>query len=176
MMNRLCTILSVLFALSPAAAQAAPPPQRPDFRAFSFLIGTWTCTTRETDRPGPQPWTATWRLDDQGYWLIGKSDYPPVKWFPYHDKVQQRITFDAGAKSWIYENAHSMGGYNLYTSPGFTGDTAVWTDHSFLPTKKTRAISIYTLKKIGERKYVGSFAITSGTGTVIAVRDTCIKS
>ena len=181
---RFGAILSLLFALSFASAHSAPSvdptpmpaPKRPDFTPFSFLVGTWTCASKETDRPSREPWTATWRVEEQGYWLTGASVYPPVSWFPYKDTVQQRITFDASAKLWIYENWHSMGGYNLYTSPGFIGNTAVWTDRSFLPTAKTRAISTYTLKRIGARKYLGSFALTNTNGSVIAVQDTCTKS
>ena len=181
---RLGAILAVLFAFSIATVRAAtpvepsplPPPKRPDFTPFSFLIGTWSCTSTESDRPAREPWTTTWRLDPDGYWLVGESVYPPVKWFPYEDRVQQRITFDAGAKLWIYENWHSLGGYNLYASPGFIGNTAVWTDRSFLPNGETRAISSYTFKRIGERRYTGTFALTTEKGSVIAVHDACTKS
>lgn len=183
-MIRFSAILAVLFALFVAATQAAPPvqsspeprPRKPDFTSFAFLIGTWSCTSTEADRSGKAPSTTTWRLDHTGYWLTGKTDNPPVKWFPYDDKARERITYDADAKLWIYENWDDMGHYNLYTTPGFAGSTAVWTDHSFFPTRKVRAISTYTLKRIGDKKYVGTFALTNANGAVIAVQDVCTKS
>jgi hypothetical protein len=168
---RFATILCLLCAFSTAPIQAASPV---DFAPFSFLVGSWSCMTTETDTSTKTPSVTTWKVTGNGRWMVGKTDYgKPDK---YDDEAQQRITYDAEAALWIYQDWRQAGGFNLYTTPGFTGDTAVWTNHSFVKTKTEGAISNYTMKKFGERKYVGTFSLTERNGTVIGVRDTCTKS
>ena len=180
---RLTAMFALLFGLLTAAAPVAQaadavpaPPPKPDFTPFAFLIGTWTCVSTETDRPDRESAKTTWKMDEKGYWLVGSTDYHPVKSFPYEQKGQERITFLADAGLWIYEDWRDMGGYNLYTTPGFTGTTVIWKNHSFFPGKKERAISTYTLEKMGDAKYVGTFELTPVQGPVVKFQDTCTKA
>jgi|SRR5580700_10736903 hypothetical protein len=180
---RSSVIFGILFALATVAAYAAPAiestpaprPKKPDFAPFSFFIGSWSCTSKEANRPGPAPSTTTWTTDETGYWMTASSDNPAVKWFPYAVKGQSRITYDADAKLWIYQYSDDLGGYALFTSPGWKGDTAIWTTRSFFPTKETAAVSNYTMKKVGESEYIGTYTITNGKGTVVGGQDTCMK-
>ncbi|MGA8535375.1 MAG: hypothetical protein WB615_14805 [Candidatus Tumulicola sp.] len=181
---RFTAMLGVLFALSIVAAQAspavestpAPRPKKPDFAPFSFFIGNWTCTSKMANRPGPATSTATWAMDDTGYWMTSSGDNPPVKWFPYDTKSQSRITYDSDAKLWIYAYSDNVGGYGLYTTPGWKGGTAVWTARSFFPTKETSAVSNYTMKKVSDAKYTGTYSYTNGKGTVVGGQDSCTKA
>jgi hypothetical protein len=181
---RLAAMLGMLFALATVAAQAAPTiestpaprPKKPDFTSFSFFVGSWSCMSKQANRPGPAPSTATWAIDETGYWMTASGDNPPVKWFPYDTKSQSRITYDSDAKLWVYNYWDNLGGYGLFTTPGFTGGTAVWTSRSFFPTKQTTAVSNYTMKKISDTKYTGTYSITNGKGTMIGAQDICTKT
>jgi len=181
---RFTAIMGVLFALTMAAAQAAPAiestpapkPKKPDFSSFSFFVGNWSCTSKSANRPGPSTSTATWAMDDTGYWMTGTSDNPPVKWYPYETKGNVRVTYDSDAKLWVYEYYDDLGGYGLYTTPGFTGGTAVWTARSFFPTKEQSSTSNYTMKKTSDSSYTGTYSYTNGKGTVVGGKDVCTKS
>lgn len=177
-------MLGVLFVLTAAAAIAAPAvestpapkPKKPDFAPFSFFVGTWKCTSKQANRPGPATSTATWRIDSAGYWLEGSGDSPPVKWFPYDVKNQVRVSYDSDAKLWIYMYMDDLGGYGLYTTPGWKGDTAIWTARSFFPNKETTAVSNYTMRKFSDSKYTGTYTFTNGKGTVVGGQDDCAKT
>jgi hypothetical protein len=114
-------------------------------------------------------------MDDTGYWLTSSGDVPPVSWFPYDTKTQARITYDSDAKLWIYEYSDDLGGYGLYTTPGWSAGTAVWTARSFFPTKDTAAVSNYTMKKVSDTKYTGTYSFTNAKGTVVGGTDSCTK-
>ena len=167
---RLMTMFALLFALSIAGAQA----KQPNLAPFSFLVGTWSCNESETDRGGNLPSKTTWTTSRGGFWLKGATNYGKAA--PYADEGESRITYDEDANLWIYEDWRENGGFNLYTTPGFAGDTAVWTNHSFLPTKNVRAISTYTMKKHGDAEYAGTFKETDADGTVVTFQDRCKKS
>jgi hypothetical protein len=177
-------MLGVLFAFAVAAAQAAPAieatpaprPKKPDFAPFSFFVGSWTCTSKQANRPGPATSTATWAIDDTGYWMVATNDSPAVKWYPYDTKGQSKITYDSDAKLWIYMASDDLGGYGLYTTPGWKGGTAIWTARSFFPTKQQSAVSNYTMKKVSDSKYTGTYTYTTGKGTVVGGQDSCMKA
>jgi hypothetical protein len=184
MKTRFISILGVLFALAMVAAQAAPTiestpaprPKKPDFAPFSFFVGSWSCTTKQANRPGPSSSTATWAMDGTGYWMTASGDNAAVKWFPYETKSQSRITYDSDAKLWVYEYSDNFGGYGLFTTPGWKAGTAVWTTRSFFPTKDTTAVSNYTMKKISDSKYTGTYTYTNGKGTLVGGQDNCTKA
>jgi hypothetical protein len=184
MKTRFAVTIAAILAFSVAGARAAqttesPAPRapKPNFSSFSFLLGTWSCTWKRSNHKVPVRSITTWTRDDSGYWLTGSTDNPPVKWFPYEVKARERITYDSAAKLWVYVNWDDAGGYNLYTTPGFRGDTAVWTDRSFLPTRQISGISAYTMKKFGDNKYTGTYSLIGAKGSAIVVDvDTCSKS
>jgi hypothetical protein len=184
MKARFSVLLPVIFALATIAAQAAPAiestpapqPKKPNFAPFSFFAGAWSCSSKMANRPAPSTSTATWAMDDTGYWMTMTGDNPAVKWFPYASKSESRITYDSDVKLWIYEYSDSLGGYGLYTTPGWKGDTAAWTARSFFPSKEAQAQSNYTMKKISDTKYTGTYTYTNKKGTVVGGADTCTKS
>jgi hypothetical protein len=183
MSYRVTSALTLFLALATAGAQAAPTiestpaprPKKPNFSSFAFFVGSWSCTSKQANRPGPSPSTATYSMDDTGYWLTSSGDVPPVSWFPYDTKTQARITYDSDAKLWIYEYSDDLGGYGLYTTPGWSAGTAVWTARSFFPTKDTAAVSNYTMKKVSDTKYTGTYSFTNAKGTVVGGTDSCTK-
>lgn len=184
MKTRFACMLAALLALAVGSAWAAPAiestpapkPKKPDFATFAFFVGHWACSSKQANRPAPAPSTQDWAMDDTGYWMTGTGDSPAVKWFPYATKAQTRITYDSDAKLWIYEYSDDLGGYGFFTTPGWKGDTAVWTARSFFPTKDQSATSNYTMKKVSNSKYTGSYSYTNGKGTVIGGQDSCTKT
>lgn len=184
MKHRLLALIGALFALSTAAASAAPAiestpapkPKKPDFSTMSFFVGTWTCTTTSANRPGPSTSSTTWTMDDTGYWMTGKGTAAAVKWFPYETKSDVRMTYDSDAKLWIFLDSDNLGGYGMYTTPGWNGGKAVWTARSFFPTKDMKAVSNYTMTKLSDSKYDGVYSFTNAKGTVVGGKDVCTKS
>ena len=180
---RFTAALALILSLTMTNTQAtpsiestpAPRPKVPNFSPFEFLIGSWSCTDRETNRPGPSPSTETWAMDNTHYWITATGAASAVKWFPYALKTQQRITYDSDAKLWVYLYWDDLGGYGLSTSPGWNSGALVWTSRSFFPTKDVTAVSKFIIKKVSDRKYTGTYSFTNAKATVIGGQVLCLK-
>jgi predicted heme/steroid binding protein len=176
-----CSILA-LFALTASIASAQtieatpiPKPPKPDFSAWKFYVGTWSCEDKSSRRPAPYKWTNTWALDDTGYWLTGKSTYKGAPWFPYPGSTEDLITYDADTGRWIDVTYGSLGAYDLSESKGWAGGKIVWHDLAFAKGKDVATQTDNTITKVSDTKTTLYSGFTTVKGKTVTVNGTCLK-
>lgn len=178
-------LLPVLAALGMTASAAlaqteestpAPRPAKPNFTAFQFMLGTWSCATKSARRPSAYHTTQTWTMDASGYWLVGKQTTQSMPWFPYTNSGEDRITYDADTGRWIDVYEGDFGGYDLTSSKGWNGGTIVWHDLSFASGKDVTTQSDTTITKVSPTKMTSTSTFGTAKGRTVGVTGTCTKS
>jgi len=178
------TLLSVLAALGVTASAAlaqtmestpAPRPAKPNFAPFSFMVGTWSCSTKSARRPAAYHTTETWSMDPTGYWLVGKQKTDPMSWFPYASTGEDRITYDPDTGRWVDVYQGDFGGYDLTSSKGWNGSSIVWHDLSFAGGKDVATQSDVTVTKVSPAKMTSTSTFTTAKGRSVGVTSTCTK-
>jgi hypothetical protein len=112
----------LLLAPCLASAQAIPPTvtqAMPNMQPMHFLMGTWNCTM--PGMSGSIKFTST--MD--GMWMLGEG----TSALSSASKMQTAniyLTYDTPMKRWVWMTAQSGGGYGLFYSPGWVGDTMQW--------------------------------------------------
>lgn len=182
MTNRLIASVVAAFAVTASAAFAqsmestpAPKPPKPNFAPYTFIVGTWSCSTKSARRPAPYETTTTYELDPTGYWLIGKSTTKAMAWFPYEASGEDRITYDADTGRWVDTFNGDFGGYDLSTSKGWSGETIVWHDLAFARGKDVASQTNLTITKVSDSKMASRSTFTTVKGRSVGVTSTCTK-
>jgi hypothetical protein len=94
---------------------AAVPRPRPDFSSFKFYIGTWACSPNANGRPISH--TALTTIGFDGMWMIERDAPPGVRY----------LTYDKSIERWVEVGVSRSGGYWIGSSPGWHGDTILFT-------------------------------------------------
>jgi hypothetical protein len=173
-------ILSSPFALLPAGAQVestpVPAPAKPDFSSVSFMLGTWTCSTKSSRRPGPFITTTTYRLDPSGYWINETSTVRPTSFISTRLTLFDKISYDPDTKRWVDVLYGDRGAYALSFSKGWDGNQMTWHDVSFAPGADISSQTDTTITKVSATKTTSSSAFTeTKTGRHVTVNSTCTK-
>jgi hypothetical protein len=169
-------LLSVLFAvvLGQAQVAAAPTPvpnPKPDLSALAYFNGTWTChqTVRGKDRPDTS--TTTMEMNDR--WLKVHDVAPPFDQYrtaPVNSDTY--YTYDPSVKKYVGVELDDFGGYGLSSSPGWTGNTMVWTDKSALDG----SVGVTTVTKVSDSEYNFTNTGTDAKGKAVPTTNgTCKK-
>jgi len=120
----LSSLLIPEFAIA-AAPTPAPTPvtsTRPDFSAWQFLTGTWTCHQMVRGKNRPDTSTTTIGLD--GAYMISHDTAPPFdKYRKFTLHTDSYTTYNPQKKQWVTATMDSTGGYTIVTSPGWQGIT-----------------------------------------------------
>jgi hypothetical protein len=144
---------------------------------MSFLIGTWSCSTKSARRPAPFLSTVTYTTSPDGWWIDEKSVNQPMSWFPHEVTVYDKITYDGSTKRWIDVLYGGLGFYGLSTSSGWNGNAIVWHDPTFAPDADTSARTDTTMTKDSDTKFTSSNSFTEAqTGRNVGVVSTCTKN
>ncbi len=154
----------------------APKPAKPNFAPFSFMVGTWSCSTKSARRPAPFYTTVTNAMDPSGYWLVGTSTTKGMPWFPYPAKSVDRMTYDADSGRWIDVSYGDYGSYDITESKGWKGNTIVWHDLAFASGKDVKSSSDVTTTKVSATKMISQSTFTTAKGRSVGVTGTCTKS
>jgi hypothetical protein len=157
-------------------ATPIPAPPKPDFSSMTYFVGSWTCTTKSARRPTPQISHTVNALDATGRWLVEKSVNEPTSWLPYTSNELDMLTYDPSAKRWVDVETDTLGGYDVSASPGWKGDTMVWTDLTFVPNRDVTSATAVTLKKAGPAKFTYANTFTTKKGRTIALTGSCVKT
>jgi hypothetical protein len=132
-MRTFLVALAMLALASPlvASAQTATPvpDAKPDLTPMMYLVGSWTCHSQNPARPGDRVESQVWRVTMDGRYLQGHVESPSFDAMRSRTIVEEDyLTFDPVMKKWVLVAVDNFGGYGISTSPGYTGNTAVWTD------------------------------------------------
>jgi hypothetical protein len=182
-MSRALLIVVVLLAAaipSYAAAQVESTPipasAKPDFSSMSFLVGSWSCSTRSSRRPAAFATSVNYALDPTGYWLNQTSTVRPLPWMTRGLTTWDKITYDADTKRWVDVSYDNAGGYSLSVSSGWNGDKIVWHDVSFAPGAQIATQSNLTTTKVSPTRYqTGSSFTEAKTARTVNVATVCTK-
>jgi hypothetical protein len=174
-----CALFAVGLAASPLASiadtapMAAPTPvpiPHPDFTSMNFLLGTWSCT--QPLRGKTRPETDVYSMGMDGMWMVDQSTAPPFDEFrTVAQNGMAYTTYDSGVKQWVTVNVDSLGGYGIESTPGWQGNTALWSGKGLDGTTFTDAIT-----KVSDMETSDLSTTTDPQGKVTKVTITCKKS
>lgn len=148
-----CAATTISLAASSPKVESTPIPNppKPDFSSMNFSLGTWTCSTKSARRPGPYITTSVTTVDPSGYWMVTKSTTAKTSWAPAA-KATDWVTYDADGHRWVDVNVGDYGAYDTTTSPGWQGNTMIWTDALFKPGADVMAVTPTTTTKVSDSK------------------------
>lgn len=133
LMIRVTSICSVALALLGTGHALAPQPTpvpnvAPDFSSMNFLLGTWRCDDHQAGRPGKRIEVDKYSMVYDGWQMQEHAVSPPFDQYRTRDEVEDTFTtYDSTIRLWISVYVDNFGGYGLAKSPGWEGDTLVWT-------------------------------------------------
>lgn len=154
-----------------------PKPPKPDFSSMSWLVGTWNCSFKSARRPSAVTFTQVTTLDPAGYWMITKSNSKGTAWFPWPATTTDMITHDSDPKRWVDILTGDFGAYDASSSPGWNGNTIVWTDNMFKPSSDVMAVTPTTQTKVSNAKWTSHTTFQErSSGKWISVDTVCNKS
>jgi hypothetical protein len=182
-MSRTLLIVAVLLttaipshALAQVESTPIPASAKPDFSSMSFLVGTWSCSTRSSRRPAAFMTAVTYAMDSTGYWLDQTSTVRPLSWMTRGLTTWDKITYDADTKRWVDVSYDNAGGYGLSVSSGWNGDKMVWHDVSFVPGAQISAQTNQTTIKVSPIRYQTASSFTEAkSGRRVDVATVCTK-
>lgn len=180
MLRTVCSLAIVLIGLSAVAlaqVESTPVPAtaKPDFSKMSFLTGNWTCSVKSSRRPSAYTTTSTATMSPDGYWLVTTTTIHKNSWIPQSFTSQDRMTYDPSTSRWVDVATDQGGGYDLSTSPGWNGNTIVWTDQFYPKVNNTATNNPTTITKVSSTKTVSTNTFKEPGGRLISVKTTCTK-
>ncbi len=179
-LSLVCSLAAVILAFAiPAFAQVestpVPTTPKPDFSKMAFLSGKWTCSVLSSRRPGPYVTTSTATMSPSGYWLVTTTTIHKNSWIPTSFTSTDRLTYDPSTSRWVDVTLDDQGGYDLSSSPGWNGNTIVWTDVAYPKTNATAVNNPTTLTKVSNTKTTAVNTFKEPSGRVVTVKTTCTK-
>ncbi|MBV8281269.1 MAG: hypothetical protein JO347_04295 [Candidatus Eremiobacteraeota bacterium] len=168
---------AIAFADTAPGIETTPIPNnaKPDWSSMSFMVGTWQCTSQSSRRASPAKSTQTNTMDSTGYWMVQKTIQPKLSWASAVSSVDM-ITYDKDQKRWVDVYTDDGGNYDVSFSPGWKGNTIVWTDAIFVPGPDIIATSPLTTVKVSDSKVTFSSSFTEKSGRKNTLTGYCTKS
>jgi hypothetical protein len=168
-------LVSLFFTVILAQVAAAPTPvPNPtlDLSTFAYMQGTWTCHSMLRGKDRPDTYTGSIGLN--GRYVVAHDTAPPFDQYrsnPVHSEMY--FTYDPQAKMYVSTEMDDFGGYGFATSPGWQGNSMVWTDKS----AQDGTVAITTITKVSDSEYNMRSTGTDGKGKPVPVTTaTCKKS
>ena len=152
-----------------------PMSAKPEWSAMKFLLGTWQCSTKSSRRPSAYATTQVNTMDPTGRWMVTDSTIPGLSWAHAIVSVD-KVTYDSSQHRWVDVYTDDQGNYDVTYSPGWEGDTIVWTDQLFTPGPDIIATSPVTNTKVNDTKITGHNTFKEKSGRTITVDSVCTKS
>lgn len=170
--------LAAVGAMALAQTESTPIPTGPktDLSRMQFLTGTWNCSILSSRRPGPYTTTQVGSISPDGHWLVTKTTVHKASWIPASFTGEDHMTYDRSTSRWVDLATDQTGGYDLSTSPGWTGNTIVWTDQTYPKTNNTATNNPVRLTKVSNTKTTSSSSFREPSGRLVTVKTTCTKA
>jgi hypothetical protein len=164
------------FAAAQVESTPLPAPKKPNFSSMSFMIGTWTCSTKSARRPAAYVTTSTYTMDPSGWWIDQTSTTNTTKWIPAKLTSWDKITYDSDSHRWVDVATGPANGYGLSFSSGWNGAQMTWHDVSFMAGPDISASSDNIVTKVSDTKMTSSSSFTEAkTGRHVSVTGVCTK-
>jgi hypothetical protein len=167
---------SAFAAMPNIEATPVPMAQKPNFSKMAFMGGPWTCSVMSSRRPGPYTTTSTTATSTDGYWMSTQTTTNTTSWIPRALTTVDRMTYDASTSRWIDMASDDQGGYDVSTSPGWIGNTIVWTDVTYPKTNATATNNPTTLTKVSDTRTTSVSTFKEPSGRLVTVKSSCTKS
>lgn len=170
------TVAIPTYALAQVESTPVPTPKKPNFSSMSFMIGTWTCSTKSARRPAAYVTVSTYTMDPSGWWINESSTTNATKWISTRLTSYDKITYDSDTHRWADLDYGPANGYSLAFSDGWTGNKMVWHDVSFAAGPDIQSQTDNTVVKVSNMKMTSSTSFTEAkTGRVVGVTGVCTK-
>jgi len=167
--------LTLLLGVS-ALAQDAPKPA-PEMAQVKYFAGSWTCSGDAPASPyGPAHKTQSTlmlKLDLDGFWYGGMLTEMKTASNKHPVKGVLHLTYDASAKQYVLVWLDNFGSWATETSPGWQGDTMVWTGDQMVMGEKATARDTFVKKS--DREYTHKFELEMKGQWGTIVDETCKK-
>jgi hypothetical protein len=171
--------LLVLVATAPVyAVEGTPIPRdpRPNFAAFQFLVGSWTCMVDSSRRPHPFATTVTTSIDPNGYWMTTKTITGKVPWNPIEITNIDSITYDPTRMIWLDIGMDDYGAYDVSSSTGWNNASIVWNEVAYPKLHGVATQTPRTMTKVNDDKTITSQSFSEASGHHVTVTTTCIRA
>jgi hypothetical protein len=167
----------LLLVASFALAQEAPKPA-PEMANVKYFAGTWKCSGDAPASPfGPAhktQSTTTLKLDLDGFWYAGMMTEMKTASNPHPVKGMAHVGYDASAKQYVVVWLDNFGSWATEMSPGWQGDTMVFTGDQMLMGEKATARDTFVKKSDNEYTHKFELQTKGQWGTI--VDETCKKA
>jgi hypothetical protein len=136
------------------------------------MQGTWECHQMLRGKDRPDTYTSSSAMN--GRWIVLHDVAPPFDQYRSTPvTTDQYYTYDAQNKRFVMVSVDDFGGYGYATSPGWQGNTMVWTDRS----APDGSVAVATFNKVNDGQYTIRFTGTDGKGKAVpAATATCKKT
>ena len=167
----------LLLVASSALAQPAPKPA-PEMSQLKYYAGSWTCTGDAPAGPfGPAHKTQSslvLKSDLDGFWYNGPltetktaSNTQPVKGMAH-------LGYEPKGKQFVMVWVDNFGSWATEMSPGWQGDTMVWTGDMMVMGDKLGARDTYVKKS--DTEFTHKFDLNMKGQWALMVEETCKKA
>src|SRR6476660_5135632 len=177
MKNTLGSIAIFLLVGSSALAQGAPKPAA-EMSQVKYFAGTWSCSGNAPASPfGAAHKTQSslvLKSDLDGFWYNGTftemktaSNTQPVKGMVH-------LGYDTAGKQFVMTSVDNFGSWATEMSPGWQGDTMVWTGDQMTMGEKASARDTFVKKS--DTEFTHKFDLTMKGQSSVIVDETCKKA
>ncbi len=167
----------LLLAASSALAEEAPKPPA-ELSQLKFFAGSWTCSgNAPASAFGPahkSEATATARWDLGGFWQSGTYAEKKTASNPTPIKGMFHITYDPKGKQFTMIWLDAFGTWATETSPGWQGDTSVWTGDQTIMGEKTGSRDTFIKKS--DTEYAHKYELNTKGQWGLVLEETCKKA
>ncbi len=167
----------LLLVASSALAQQASKPA-PEMSQLKYFSGSWTCSGDAPASPfGPAHKTEssmTIKLDLDGFWYDGMVSERKTASNTQPMKGMVHLGYEATGKQFAMVWVDNFGSWATEMSPGWQGDTMVWTGDQMLMGEKAGARDTFVRKS--DTEYTHKFELNMKGQWSPIVDETCKKA
>jgi hypothetical protein len=170
--KRLVVLALVLLGISLASAilaRADSAPAKPDLSSMQFMVGTWNCVSTVSKTTFTSAVTTS--LDPSHYWIITKM-IERTSGSARPNSVHQMVTYSGDMNRWVSIVTDDGGNFDVETSPGWKGDTLVWTNALIGGPATTSEVE----RKVSDSRYTLHGSSQDKSGKVFSVDTACTRS
>lgn len=167
-------LAAVFLAASTLSAQETPKPA-PELDKVKYFAGSWSCSGDAPASPfGPAHKTqgsTVMKLDLDGFWYTGMVTETKTPSNPRPVKGMMHVGYDQSAKQYVMVWVDNFGSWASETSPGWQGETLVFSGEQKVMGEKATARD--TLVRKSDREYTHKFELEMKGKWNTIVEETC---